>query len=120
MGQTQPRALYLTLQFMEMGIPVIVALNMMDVAAQRGMHIDTMKLGQLLGVPVVATVARRGEGKAELLQVAERIVGRICRRRRADHDPGDGGERHLGRLVHRPRQGARGGPGDPAHPGGAR
>ncbi len=69
------RNLYLTLQFMEMGVPVIVALNMMDVAAQRGITIDTMKLGQLLGVPVVATVARRGEGKTELLQVAERIVG---------------------------------------------
>ena len=69
------RNLYLTLQFMEMGIPVIVALNMMDVATQRGMAIDTVKLSDLLGVPVVATVARRGEGKAELVQVAERIVG---------------------------------------------
>ena len=69
------RNLYLTLQFMEMGIPVIVALNMMDVATQRGMTIDTVKLADLLGVPVVATVARRGEGKAELVQVAERIVG---------------------------------------------
>jgi ferrous iron transport protein B len=69
------RNLYLTLQFMEMGIPVIVALNMMDVAIQRGMTIDTVKLGDLLGVPVVATVARRGEGKAELVEVAERIVG---------------------------------------------
>ena len=69
------RNLYLTLQFMEMGIPVIVALNMMDVALQRGMSIDTVKLANLLGVPVVATVARRGEGKTELLEVAERIVG---------------------------------------------
>ncbi len=69
------RNLYLTLQFMEMGIPVILALNMMDVAAQRGMTIDTEKLGKLLGVPVVATVARRGEGKSELAAVAERLVG---------------------------------------------
>lgn len=75
------RNLYLTLQLMEMGVPVIVALNMMDVAAQRGITIDTMKLGKLLGVPVVATVARRGEGKAELLQVAERIVGNGVRPR---------------------------------------
>ncbi|HSO20912.1 MAG TPA: FeoB small GTPase domain-containing protein, partial [Desulfosarcina sp.] len=59
------RHLYLTLQFMEMGVPVIVALNMIDVAAQRGMTIDTEKLAKLLGVPVVATIARRGEGKAE-------------------------------------------------------
>lgn len=69
------RNLYLTLQFMEMGVPVIVALNMMDVAIQRGITIDTVKLRDLLGVPVVATVARRGEGKAELVEVAERIVG---------------------------------------------
>ena len=75
------RNLYLTLQFMEMGIPVIVALNMMDVAAQRGMTIDTVKLGNLLGVPVVATVARRGDGKAELVEVAERIVGDRIRQR---------------------------------------
>ena len=69
------RNLYLTLQFMEMGVPVIIALNMMDVAAQRGIAIDTMKLAEHLGVPVVATIARRGEGKAELVQVAERIIG---------------------------------------------
>ena len=75
------RNLYLTLQFMEMGVPVVVALNMMDVAAQRGLTIDTRKLGDLLGVPVVATVARRGEGKTELLEVAERIVGDGIRQR---------------------------------------
>ena len=50
------RNLYLTLQFMEMGVPVILALNMMDVAVQRGMSVDTVKLSRLLGVPVVATV----------------------------------------------------------------
>ena len=69
------RNLYLTLQFMELGVPVIVALNMIDVAQQRGIDIDTQKLSRLLNVPVVATVARRGEGKAELIEVAERIVG---------------------------------------------
>jgi ferrous iron transport protein B len=75
------RNLYLTLQFMEMGVPVVVALNMMDVAAQRGLTIDTRQLGDLLGVPVVATVARRGEGKKALLEVAERIVGDGIRQR---------------------------------------
>ncbi|MGD9097550.1 MAG: FeoB small GTPase domain-containing protein, partial [Desulfobacterales bacterium] len=69
------RNLYLTLQFMELGVPVIVALNMIDVARQRGIAIDTEKLSRLLNVPVVATIARRGEGKAELIEVAERIVG---------------------------------------------
>jgi small GTP-binding protein len=66
---------YLTIQFMELGIPVIVALNMMDVAESRGIVIDTEKLSTLLGVPVVATVARKGRGKEELGAVADRIVG---------------------------------------------
>ncbi|MGD9330824.1 MAG: ferrous iron transport protein B [Desulfobacterales bacterium] len=83
------RNLYLTLQFMEMGVPVIIALNMMDVAAQRGIAIDTMKLAELLGVPVVATIARRGEGKAELVQVAERIVGDGVRQQSLDISYGE-------------------------------
>lgn len=62
------RNLYLTLQFMEMGVPVILALNMIDVAKKRGISINTDKLSQLLGVPVVTTVARRDEGRAKLLE----------------------------------------------------
>ena len=72
------RNLYLTLQFMEMGVPVILALNMIDVAKKRGVHINTEKLSQLFGVPVVTTVARRGEGKEELLAaVAETLDSQI-------------------------------------------
>ena len=69
------RNLYLTLQFMEMGVPIIIALNMIDVARKRGVSIDTEKLAQLLGVPVVTTVARRGEGKAKLLETVEQTFG---------------------------------------------
>lgn len=69
------RNLYLTLQFMEMGVPIILALNMIDVARKRGISINTEKLAQLLGVPVVTTVARKGEGKAELLETVEKTVG---------------------------------------------
>jgi ferrous iron transport protein B len=69
------RNLYLTLQFMEMGVPIIVALNMIDVARKRGININTEKLAQLLGVPVVTTVARRGEGKAELLETVGQTFG---------------------------------------------
>ncbi len=61
------RNLYLSVQFMEMGIPVCLALNMMDVASKRGIEIDIDKLSSLLGVPVVPTVARTGKGKDELL-----------------------------------------------------
>lgn len=62
------RNLYLTVQFMEMGIPVCLALNMMDVADKRGIKINVDKLSQLLGVPVVPTVARAGRGQAQLLK----------------------------------------------------
>ena len=66
------RNLYLTLQFMEMGTPVCIALNMMDVAKKRGIDIDTAKLSCLLGVPVVPMVARTGKGRDALLKtVAE-------------------------------------------------
>jgi ferrous iron transport protein B len=64
------RHLYLTVQFMEMGVPVCLALNMMDVAKTRGIEIRTDRLSELLGVPVVPTVARSGKGKDELMTAA--------------------------------------------------
>ncbi|ROR01834.1 ferrous iron transport protein B [Desulfosoma caldarium] len=64
------RNLYLTVQLMELGVPVVVALNMMDVAEGRGLRIHAEELSKRLGVPVVPTVARRGEGKENLLRVA--------------------------------------------------
>jgi len=65
------RNLYLSVQFMEMGVPITIALNMMDVAKKRGIKIDISKLSKLLNVPVVPTVARNGEGKAQLLKVVD-------------------------------------------------
>ena len=60
------RHLYLTAQLIEMGAPVIVALNMMDVARKRRIKVDTQKLSQMLGCPVVAVEANKGEGVVEL------------------------------------------------------
>jgi ferrous iron transport protein B len=60
------RNLYLTFQLAEMGIPLVINLNMMDVAERRGMNIDAEKLGQQLDSPVVLTVGNRGKGKKEL------------------------------------------------------
>ncbi|MCP3943813.1 MAG: ferrous iron transport protein B [Desulfobacteraceae bacterium] len=68
------RNLYLSVQFMEMGIPVCLALNMMDVAKKRGILIDTEKLSRLLNVPVVPIVARSGEGKKTLLKTIAATV----------------------------------------------
>ena len=68
------RNLYLTLQFMEMGVPVCMALNMMDTAAAKGIEIDVDQLSKLLGVPVIPTVARRGEGREALMRAALEAV----------------------------------------------
>ena len=56
------RALYLVLQIAETGIPVVVALNMMDEAAAAGAEFDTGRLGRWLGATVVPTVASKGVG----------------------------------------------------------
>jgi ferrous iron transport protein B len=62
------RHLYLTVQFLELGIPVVLALNMMDDVRSQGITIDTAALATALGSAVCATVARSGEGKEELLR----------------------------------------------------
>jgi len=64
------RNLYMVLQFLELSIPVVVGLNLIDCAAKVGLKIDYGKLSGLLGVPVVPTVAVRGEGVKELVQKA--------------------------------------------------
>jgi len=61
------RNLYLTVQLLELGLPVVVALNMVDVAASRGTVVDIKKLSGLLRTPVVTTVARRAKGVEGLL-----------------------------------------------------
>jgi ferrous iron transport protein B len=62
------RSLYLTLQLLEKGIPVIVALNLWDDTKHRGIDIDLDKLRQFLGVPVIPTVAVSGEGIKDLVE----------------------------------------------------
>ncbi|MBK1631614.1 ferrous iron transport protein B [Thiohalocapsa halophila] len=68
------RHLYLTVQLLEMGVPVVVALNMMDVAAKRGIDIDTALLGERLGCPVVPVVAVAKQGITELSARALGVV----------------------------------------------
>ncbi len=63
------RGLFLTTQLIDAGLPVVVALNMMDVADEQGMHIDPYKLTEELGCPVVPLIASRGEGKGVLIDV---------------------------------------------------
>lgn len=67
---TLERSLYLTVQLLELGVPVVLALNMMDEVRRRNMVLDAKLLSRLLNVPVVETVARVGEGKENLLREA--------------------------------------------------
>jgi len=60
------RNLYLTVQILEMGAKVVVALNMTDIAESRGMKMDLEKLSQGLGAKVVPTIGNRERGIAEL------------------------------------------------------
>lgn len=62
------RNLYLTTQLIDMDVPMIMALNMYDELLSSGNTLDTLQLGTLLGVPVVPTVGRTGEGVLELFR----------------------------------------------------
>ncbi|HOO62484.1 MAG TPA: ferrous iron transport protein B [Synergistaceae bacterium] len=64
------RHLYLMIQLLEMGVPLCGAMNMMDVASNRGITIHPERLSELLGIPIMPTVARTGKGVEELLDAA--------------------------------------------------
>lgn len=66
------RDLFLTQQIIDMGKPVVVALNMMDDVKKNGIEIDIDKLSQELGVPVIPTVAVKGEGIEEVKEALDR------------------------------------------------
>lgn len=71
------RNLYLTLQLLEIGANVVVALNKMDLAEEKGYKIDPKKLEEALGVPVVPMVASEGKGIEELkAKIVEAIKGK--------------------------------------------
>ena len=68
------RNLYLTTQLLELGYPVVIALNMIDVVKKNGDRIDTAKLSAALGCPVVETAAVKGEGCLEAAQKAAELA----------------------------------------------
>ena len=75
------RNLYLTTQLLEMDVPVVVALNMMDMAKQRGIRLELEHLEDHLGCPVIPIVASRKKGVEELKEA-------ICRISKTRHTPG--------------------------------
>jgi ferrous iron transport protein B len=68
-----PRQLRLVLGLMRQGLPVVVALNMTDLARARGIHVDAEALSRALGVPVVTTVAVKSGGADALLELLEDV-----------------------------------------------
>ena len=72
------RNLYLTLQLIELGKPVVLALNMMDIVNEAGMEIDTHRLPEMLGIPVVPVSARKKTG----LEILMHAVAPPCRQGR--------------------------------------
>lgn len=88
------RNLYLTLQLLERNIPVIVALNIWDDTEHRGIHIDLVRLEELLGVPVVPTVGITGLGVKELVENIPRATS-------PQHPPRDRDERWatIGNII---------------------
>lgn len=69
------RNLYLSLQLMELSIPMVIALNMMDEVRASGNSIDVKMLSCHLGIPVVPISASKGEGIQELIEVAMKTAG---------------------------------------------
>ena len=69
------RNLYLTLQILELGKPVVLALNMMDIVEKRGMEIDLHRLPEMLGIPVIPVSARKPSRLGSLLHAAAHHKG---------------------------------------------
>lgn len=97
------RGLYFTFQMLEMSFPVVMALNMVDVAEANGREVDHKKLSCLLGIPVIPTIGRKGRGKAELRRaIRQEAKGE---RDRADEKSGvfqveyEGLEEHISNVI---------------------
>jgi len=81
------RSLHLTLQLLELELPLVLALNMMDVAASNGIEVDQDVLAARLGLPVVATVGRKGEGREALRRAIRTEADRLLAPERPPSQP---------------------------------
>jgi len=80
------RSLFFTTQLMELGVPVVVALNKHDINEKKETNIDVAALSQKLGCPVVDTTSTTGEGLAELVKAAVSLNGQ---KQKAPYDQGN-------------------------------
>jgi ferrous iron transport protein B len=90
-ASTLSRGLELTLELAELGYPMVVDLNMIDLAERKGIELDTSELERLLGVAVVPTIAAHGRGVRELLDKVFEVLdqGRVPRPARFSGDVED-------------------------------
>lgn len=93
------RNLYLTCQLLELGVPLVVALNMMDVAKTRGIEINAAVLAKHLQVPVVPIIARSGLGKDTLLSTALQVASTSQQWNPLDISYGDDLDASLTELI---------------------
>ena len=96
------RNLYLTLQLLELRVPMVLALNMMDEVRANGGSIDVRKMSQALGIPVIPITAAKGEGVSELVDQALTVATR--------KGPAEGDGLLFGRLCRTPLYSRRGAP----------
>lgn len=92
------RNLFLTVQLMELGKPMVIALNMMDEARKKGFNIDCKQLEEAIGVPVVPIVALKSEGIDELLDKVVSLASNKNKKIPVSVPYGTDIERILGRL----------------------
>ena len=93
------RNLYLTLQLIELGKPVVLALNMMDIVEERGMEIDLHRLPEMLGIPVVPVCARKKTGLNILMHAAAHHKGKATDPTEHHHDSGNHCHDHHNEYV---------------------
>lgn len=86
-GANLERNLYLTLQLRELGIPCILALNMLDIARRHGIDIDQQKLAEHLGCPVVPLVSSKGHGIGMLHEAIDKLTTLPAIELHIEYDP---------------------------------
>lgn len=82
------RNLYLTLQLIELGKPVVLALNMMDIVEERGMEIDLHRLPEMLGIPAIPVSARKKSGLSILMHAVAHHKDNLHQSPFIHHHPG--------------------------------
>jgi len=92
------RNLYLTVQIMEMGAPLVIALNMMDIAESRKYQIDVNAMSQEIGIPIVPVVANRNRGTDKLLKEIIKVAEKKTRVAGSRIDYGQEVEREIAKL----------------------